>query len=115
MASIKRHVNHVIRCLNALSQNYVELDTARVTVAFYCLSALDVLGQLGQSISAEDRDQWKNWLWDQQISTVHGSGFRSGPSVALHHGQSVRSISVGVTTDVSIADGSIEFNRCFPL
>ena len=48
-------------------------------------------------------------------ATVHGSGFRSGPSVALHHGQSVRSTSVRLTVDVSIADDRIEFNRRFPL
>ncbi|KAF8333585.1 uncharacterized protein EI90DRAFT_2994552 [Cantharellus anzutake] len=86
------HASYAKRCLDALNQHYVELDTARLVVAFYCLSSIDVLDQLGQRIKEKDKDQWKNWIWDQQIPTDYGTGFRPGPSVAVTLGETNHSV-----------------------
>jgi hypothetical protein len=78
-------------------------------IAFYCLSSLDVLDQLDAKSKKSDRDQWREWIWAQQICQLFaasimrlasvptdtfasrsaklasswGTGFRSGPSVAI--------------------------------
>jgi len=61
-----------------------------MTLAFYCLSALDVLDSFsGSKISEEEQAQWKEWIWQQHISGELGAGFRPGPSVSINEGTQV--------------------------
>jgi len=83
MASLSTHASHCVRFLHALSSQMLEVDSVRMIIAFYCLSSLDVLDQLDAKSKKADRDQWREWIWAQQISSSWGTGFRSGPSVAI--------------------------------
>jgi len=72
-----------VRFLHALNSQMLEADSSRMIIAFYSLSCLDVLDQIDVKSKEADRDQWRNWIWAQQISSNWGTGFRSGPSMAI--------------------------------
>ena len=71
-------------------------------VAFYILAGLDLMGILNEKLSQVDRDAWRDWIWDQQISAfphrhifhkanfesnilagAYGTAFRPSPIVDL--------------------------------
>ncbi|KAG8907714.1 hypothetical protein FRB99_002510 [Tulasnella sp. 403] len=79
----KQHAGHFMFCLRGLAEKFTEVDTSRVTLAFYCLSGLDLLGALGSKTTEEDRTTWREWIWRQQLSGKYGAGFRPGPSLAI--------------------------------
>ncbi|KAL1408754.1 geranylgeranyl transferase type-1 subunit beta [Vanrija albida] len=72
-ATFKRnaHASYFTRCLRAMPSQAQEQDSNRVTLAFFCLSGLALIGKLDPS--AEDRDAWIEWLWTLQAP---GGGFR---------------------------------------
>ncbi|KAI0759362.1 terpenoid cyclases/Protein prenyltransferase [Trametes elegans] len=70
------HGAHCSRCLIALPSSQVEVDPSRIAVAFYCLGTLDILELLNSKSSEHDRESWRSWLWEQQISGPWGAGFR---------------------------------------
>ncbi|KAJ3762747.1 terpenoid cyclases/protein prenyltransferase alpha-alpha toroid [Lentinula raphanica] len=73
------HAGHVKRCLSGLPDSQVDLDSGRMAVAFYCLGSLDLLNMVQVKTSETDRESWREWIWEQQISGNDGSGFRPGP------------------------------------
>ncbi|KAI9069323.1 terpenoid cyclases/Protein prenyltransferase [Trametes sanguinea] len=73
------HASHCRRCLIALPSGQVEVDPSRIAVIFYCLGTLDILNQLATQSSEEEREDWRTWLWEQQISGKYGTGFRPSP------------------------------------
>ncbi|KAJ7765381.1 terpenoid cyclases/protein prenyltransferase alpha-alpha toroid [Mycena maculata] len=73
------HAGHVNRCLSGLPASQVELDPLRVTIGFYCIGALDLLGVLQTKTSETDRSSWREWIWEQQTGGSDGTGFRPGP------------------------------------
>ncbi|KAG9013568.1 hypothetical protein FRB90_005882 [Tulasnella sp. 427] len=44
---------------------------------------LDLLVLLEAKVKESEREEWRRWIWDQQISGEHGTGFRPGPSTAV--------------------------------
>lgn len=38
-----------------------------MVVAFYCLAALDILNTLERSTKEDERKEWVEWIWRQQI------------------------------------------------
>lgn len=61
----------------------IEAETARLTLAFYCINMLDILGVLDSKVTESQREDWREWIWSQQISGEQGAGFRPGPSTAI--------------------------------
>lgn len=57
------------------------LTNGRMSLAFFVLSSLDLLGALNDTVSDSERQSYIDWIYDQQDS-VHG-GFRGGPFVGL--------------------------------
>ncbi|WVF66279.1 hypothetical protein IAT40_001019 [Kwoniella sp. CBS 6097] len=70
------HVNYFLRCLKALPTAAQSSDSNRITAAFFCISALDLLGVLEEKTSAEQRAGWIEWIWSLQSPT---GGFRGSP------------------------------------
>ncbi|CAG8545295.1 942_t:CDS:2, partial [Funneliformis caledonium] len=62
-----KHITYLKRGLTLLSRQYVSNDTNRMTLAFFCLSGLDLLGILEEEISKERRKTWIDWIYAQQI------------------------------------------------
>lgn len=38
-----------------------------MVLAFYCLAALDIMGNLETSSKEDERAEWRKWIWKQQI------------------------------------------------
>jgi geranylgeranyl transferase type-1 subunit beta len=59
------HVRYFFHCLHQLPQPYTSLDTNRLTVAYFCVSALDLLGALDRI--ADERSALIRWVYSQQL------------------------------------------------
>jgi geranylgeranyl transferase type-1 subunit beta len=40
--------------------------TSRITIAYFCLSGLDLLGALEVKTTEKDRSEWADWIWSLQ-------------------------------------------------
>ncbi|WRT63512.1 uncharacterized protein IL334_000417 [Kwoniella shivajii] len=67
------HINYFLRCLKALPTAAQSSDSNRITAAFFCISALDLLGALYDKTSEEQRTGWIDWIWSLQAPI---GGFR---------------------------------------
>ncbi|RHZ89892.1 hypothetical protein Glove_9g99 [Diversispora epigaea] len=84
-------IQYFKRCLDLLPNNYTSNDTHRMTLTFFALSGLDLLGVLETEIPKERRDQWVNWIYAQQILPDENNpeinekicGFRGSPFSGL--------------------------------
>jgi len=87
----ERHVKFFTMHLRCMPQGYESLDTSRMTLLYFCLSALDVLGALDQpSPHRPTNEQLIDWIYAQQVhpyvDAVSGEmhyercGFKGGPA-----------------------------------
>lgn len=42
----------------------------RVALSFYCLGSLDLLDLLKEKTNDSDRQNWRDWIWEQQTSLL---------------------------------------------
>ncbi|RSH89479.1 hypothetical protein EHS25_002028 [Saitozyma podzolica] len=70
------HVAYFQRCLRALPTAAQGHDPNRITIAYFCLSALDLLGALDDHVALEQRQSWADWIWSLQSPS---GGFRGSP------------------------------------
>lgn len=70
------HVAYFRRCLQAMPAQATSHDsnrsvtvklalTCRVTIAYFCLSGLDLLGAMDET-HLTDRTDWAEWIWSLQ-------------------------------------------------
>ncbi|KAI9865993.1 MAG: hypothetical protein M1813_001960 [Trichoglossum hirsutum] len=72
-----RQIKYWLRCLRSfLPTGYTSNDSNRMTLAFFTISALDILGILHSHTNASERDDWIDWIYRCQLA--HG-GFRGFP------------------------------------
>lgn len=50
-----------------------------MTIAYFALSALDLLNQLDSKVENEERLGYIDWIYDQQLNEAEGGGFAPGP------------------------------------
>lgn len=74
----KRHIGFFLRHLRLLPRPYQSGDSQRMTLAFFCLSAMDVLGVVEEKLAAEEREAYRAWIWAQQVPS---GGFRGSPAL----------------------------------
>jgi geranylgeranyl transferase type-1 subunit beta len=75
------HSKYFARCLNILPSQTSSLDNSRVTVAFYSLSALDVLNSLPKSLPY-NASEIISWIYRLQLTTDSDvCGFRGSSCV----------------------------------
>lgn len=48
-------------------QRFVHFANARMTLAYFCLSALDLLGQLDTVTTEKEREEYIDWIYSQQL------------------------------------------------
>eukprot|EP00455_Lapot_gusevi_P006423 TRINITY_DN1274_c0_g1_i2.p1 TRINITY_DN1274_c0_g1~~TRINITY_DN1274_c0_g1_i2.p1 ORF type:complete len:373 (-),score=74.92 TRINITY_DN1274_c0_g1_i2:15-1079(-) len=84
--ALDRHVRFFNYHLKVLPSQYASLDTSRMTVLYFCLSALDVLGAVDTSLTEEKKKSIIEWIYAQQLipdpndpSSIARCGFRGGP------------------------------------
>ncbi|PWN46541.1 terpenoid cyclases/Protein prenyltransferase [Violaceomyces palustris] len=51
-----------------------------MTLAFFCLAGLDLLGLVEQRLTPDERSEFSDWIYDQQIPSSQGGGFRGSPA-----------------------------------
>ena len=72
-----KHVSYWLRCLRSpLPTAYTSNDASRMTLAFFTISALDLLGVLFTKTTVEEREEYIHWIYSCQHST---GGFRGFP------------------------------------
>ncbi|KAF9979172.1 Geranylgeranyl transferase type-1 subunit beta [Actinomortierella ambigua] len=62
----EKHVKYFKRCLLMLPNAYASMDTNRMTLGCFALSALELLGVLDDVVSEKDRKAWIDWIYAQQ-------------------------------------------------
>ncbi|CEP11352.1 hypothetical protein [Parasitella parasitica] len=50
-----------------LPTQYTQTETNRMTLAFFCLGAMDLLGELDNNVSAQNKHDWIEWIYAQQV------------------------------------------------
>lgn len=85
-ATLKRnaHVNYFMRCLTALPTAAEGHDSNRVTIAYFCLCALDLLNALREKTTEKQRAEWAEWIWSLQVPSggFKGSTYMDTPNPA---------------------------------
>ncbi|KAI9100610.1 protein geranylgeranyltransferase-like protein type I beta subunit [Phlyctochytrium arcticum] len=81
--TIARHVAYYTKHLHMLPGHYTSIDVNRMSVAYFCLSALDLLGMLDTVVTADQKKNWIEWIYAQQIHPTGDedmvrAGFRGG-------------------------------------
>jgi len=70
----QKHIRYWLRCLKThLPSAYTPNDSQRVTLAFFILSALDILGVLHTHTTVTEREEYVGWILRCQHP---GGGFR---------------------------------------
>ncbi|ORY92371.1 protein geranylgeranyltransferase type I beta subunit [Syncephalastrum racemosum] len=62
-----KHVKYFVANLTMLPTAYTETETNRMTLAFFCLASLELLGALETAVSERNRSDWIEWIYAQQI------------------------------------------------
>ncbi|KZF24611.1 geranylgeranyl transferase type I beta subunit [Xylona heveae TC161] len=71
-----KHVKYWLRCLKTfLPSAYTSMDTNRMTLAFFIVSALDLLSALDSSVSADERSDYIRWIYKCQHPSGGFRGF----------------------------------------
>ncbi|KAL6733307.1 hypothetical protein Aduo_003961 [Ancylostoma duodenale] len=130
---LQKHVKFLIRHLNVFPEQYCSLDTNRVTLLFFAISALDLLGELNRLLTEERRKSIIDWIYKLQITSrrppgsfradmdsnvLHGVNFlaaarRSTEVVTLwavseeHNGHSIQESTVQVRGDATLSEGKL--------
>ena len=82
----ERHIRYWLRCLKThLPGAYTPNDSQRVTLAFFILSALDLLDALHTNISIAEKSEYANWILRCQHPDGGFRGF-TGTMVGEEHG-----------------------------
>lgn len=82
---------------------------ARMTLAYFCLGALDLLGAFSTHISDQERREYTDWIYSQQIPLENGGGFSSSPH--LPHGARTANIAMTYTALINLAILRDDFSR----
>lgn len=73
----QKHISYWLRCLRSpLPHQYTSNDSNRMTLAFFILSALDLLGVLHSRTSHDERRAYADWIYKCQHPD---GGFRAFP------------------------------------
>jgi len=71
-----RHITYWLRCLKTyLPTGYTSNDSQRMTLAFFTLSALDLLGELHTNTTESDRQAYVDWVYRCQHPDGGFKGF----------------------------------------
>ena len=66
----KRHEKFLLRFLDILpGDRFASAETSRMTIIFFAISGLDVLGSLEQSIKEDRKKEIIDWIYSLQVET----------------------------------------------
>jgi geranylgeranyl transferase type-1 subunit beta len=77
---MEQHLTYFHLNLKGLPYHYTGSEASRMTLIYFCLSALDLLDDT-DPLNGEQKN-WTEWIYTQQIvSKNNWAGFRGGPSL----------------------------------
>ncbi|KAG5356660.1 Geranylgeranyl transferase type-1 subunit beta [Yarrowia sp. E02] len=77
-----KHTKYFSRCLFLLPAQATAYDGNRLSIVYFCLSGLDLLGTLDQFIKTpEQRKEYIEWIYEQVVES--GAGFRGSPTFKM--------------------------------
>ncbi|KIM78421.1 hypothetical protein PILCRDRAFT_793478 [Piloderma croceum F 1598] len=79
------HAQHCKICLQGLPSSQVDVDSARLALAFYCLGSLDLLNSLESRTNDFERQDWREWIWEQHTQGRYGTGFKPSSYMTPSH------------------------------
>jgi len=80
-----KHIKYFERCFKMLPNQYESADTNRMTLLFFCISGLDLLGALDDALTPDIKQKTIEWIYAQQIhpdpkiGNIGQCGFRGSP------------------------------------
>jgi geranylgeranyl transferase type-1 subunit beta len=80
--NLARQTAFWLRHLRLLPTAYTSGDVQRMTLAYFCLGALDLLGVLDLKVDLEEQREYVDWIYAQQLDALKGGGFMAGPYIA---------------------------------
>ncbi|KAG5366710.1 Geranylgeranyl transferase type-1 subunit beta [Yarrowia sp. B02] len=79
---VAKHTKYFSRCLFLLPAQATPYDGNRLSIVYFCLSGLDLLGTLDQFVKTEgQRKHYIEWIYEQVVES--GEGFRGSPTFKL--------------------------------
>ena len=62
-----KHVKYLMRMLKVLPESLASFETTRMTLVYFTISALDVLGELNNVISEKEKASMIDWIYRLQV------------------------------------------------
>ena len=81
--AVKQHSDFFMRFIDMLPQFMESVDTNRMTLVFFTISGLDLLGTLDRKISPEQKKEIVDWIYSLQVVVPKPPGAKSDHN----HGQ----------------------------
>eukprot|EP00746_Dinoflagellata_sp_MGD_P140523 gnl/MRDRNA2_/MRDRNA2_73756_c0_seq1.p1 gnl/MRDRNA2_/MRDRNA2_73756_c0~~gnl/MRDRNA2_/MRDRNA2_73756_c0_seq1.p1 ORF type:complete len:399 (+),score=31.33 gnl/MRDRNA2_/MRDRNA2_73756_c0_seq1:89-1285(+) len=77
--SWSKHATYFLKHLEAMPGQYRTMDNNRLTLMYFCVSGLDILGRLGDI----DKQRAVNYVYSQQSTLARHGGFYGYPKVSF--------------------------------
>nr|CAG4707660.1 unnamed protein product [Naegleria fowleri] len=87
MLQVDKHIKYFMGHLNVLPHFYGSQDTNRMTILYFIVGSLDVLGKLDQVLNDEKKKEIIDWIYSMQIvpdqndSNLERCGFRGALAI----------------------------------
>ncbi|CAJ0959844.1 unnamed protein product, partial [Mesorhabditis belari] len=65
----RKHIRYLVRHLNIFPNNYSSLDTTKITLFYFAISGLDLLGELDASLKEGGRKRCIDWIYSMQLTS----------------------------------------------
>ena len=103
-----KHTQHFLRCLRVLPRQFTPFDSHRLSIVYFCIIGLDVLGSL-DSIEPSLRQQWVDWIYTCQVST---GGFKNAPGSASEYNPAhVAATYFALASLITLGDNHVRVHR----
>merc|ERR1719322_1645908 len=66
-----KHVKYLMRMLKVLPESLATYETTRMTLVYFTISALDVLGELDNVISEKEKASIIDWIYRLQVRRIN--------------------------------------------
>jgi geranylgeranyl transferase type-1 subunit beta len=82
-----RHIKYWLRCAKTfLPALYTSTDSTRLSLAYFIVSALDLLNILDTKVTTEERESWIQWIYHCQVPE---GGFRGSTATDFGVGKRI--------------------------
>jgi geranylgeranyl transferase type-1 subunit beta len=111
-AKRKAHVKYFARCLDGLTHHYTALDQSRMSMLYFCVVALDILGALEEVVDKDHADgrlrgHIIEWVYNCQVPPSEAFDWRHcGFKGGTYMGQKFRASSDGSASGGAASDGA---------